>query len=114
MSPMIATEWSSLAGLLNIPYYKQEDIRLNHTKYPSLTSKAKKIFKLFNASKVCSRAALKKHFKELGRDDVGCEMLRFENEVCCNLNFFYPPISLYPHIIICYFLFNSYRKAIPF
>lgn len=97
MSPMIAAEWNHLAALMNIPYYKQEDIRFNHTVYPSLSSKAEEILMLFNHSESFSRAALKKHFKELGRHDVECQMRPFENEVfcdfilvknlCCFLNF---------------------------
>ena len=84
MSPMIAAEWNRLAALMNIPYYQQEDIRFNQTLYTTLSSKAEQIFMLFNLSEFFSRAALKKHFKELGRHDVECQMLPFENEVFCD------------------------------
>ena len=86
---MIAAEWNSLAGLMDIPYYKQEEIRFNHTEYRRLSSKAEQIFKLFNASEFFSRAALKNFYKELGRHDVECEMLPTENEVLCDLNFYF-------------------------
>ena len=78
---MIGVEWSRLAGLMNIPYYEQEKIRFNHTLYPSLRSKAKKVLVLFNVSKFFSRTDLEKYFKELGRCDVERQMHPFEKDL---------------------------------
>ena len=78
---MIGAEWNRLAALMNIPYYEQEKIRFNHTLYPTLSSKAKKVLVLFNASEFFSRTDLKKHFKELGRYDVELQMHPFKKKV---------------------------------
>ena len=81
------SDWDSLAGLLDISYYEQEKIRLNHTKYPTFSSKFEAILRYFNDSKFCNRKILKKCFKILQRGDLQREMLPVENEVCNDLQF---------------------------
>ncbi len=81
MSRMVGVEWDSLAGLLNIPYSEQEEIRANHKKYPDSYSKAEQIFALFNGSQDFGRHILEKYFEELGRGDVKNEMHPVQNEV---------------------------------
>ena len=75
MSCMVGLDWDSLAGLMNIPYSEREQIRVDYGNYLSFSSKAKKIFELFNESTFFDRHILIIYFKELGRHDLEKEML---------------------------------------
>ncbi|XP_028404382.1 uncharacterized protein LOC114527015 [Dendronephthya gigantea] len=46
MSRMVAMDWDSLAGLLDIPYEEREEIRTNYMKYPDSPSKAEKVLNI--------------------------------------------------------------------
>jgi hypothetical protein len=72
---MVGLDWDSLAGLMNIPYSEREQIRVDYGNYLSFSSKAKKIFELFNESTFFDRHILIIYFKELGRHDLEKEML---------------------------------------
>ncbi len=89
ISPKVAIDWDSLAGLMDIPYSEREEIRVNYGNYPSFSSKAKRIFKLFNESKCFDRHNLVKYFEELRRHDLKNEMIPVEDEVFHNLEFLY-------------------------
>ena len=71
---------------MDICYSEREEIRVNYVKYPSLSSKAKRVFELFNDSERFGRHILVKYFEELGRHDMKSEMLPMEDEV--NNDFF--------------------------
>ncbi len=75
---------------MDIPYAEREEIRFNYVKYPSFSSKAKRVFELFNNSKCLDRPILVKYFKELGRHDLKNEIPPMEHEVFYNLEFLYP------------------------
>jgi hypothetical protein len=75
MSCVVRFEWDSLGGLMDIPYYDREEIRVDNLNYLSISSKAKKVFELFNDSPFFDRHILIKYFKELGRHDLEEEML---------------------------------------
>jgi hypothetical protein len=85
MSDLVGVDWDSLAGLMDVPYPKREQIRVNNAKYPSLFLKARQIFTHINDSKNFDRYILKKCFKELERHDLENEMLPVKNEVFHNL-----------------------------
>ena len=89
MSPKVGLDWDSLAGLMDIPYAEREEIRVNYGKYPRFSSKAKRVFELFNNSKCFDRHALVKYFEELRRHDLKNEMLPVEDEVFHNLEFLF-------------------------
>jgi hypothetical protein len=76
MSCRVGLDWDSLAGLMDIPYSDQEEIRVN---YPSFSLKAKKVFDLFNDSTFFDRHILVNYFKELGRHDLEKEMQVYHN-----------------------------------
>ena len=80
-------DWDSLAGLLDIPYNEQEEIRFNDTKYPTFSLKFEAILRYFNDSNDYDREILKKCFKILQRGDLLREMLPAENKVCNDLQF---------------------------
>ncbi len=81
MSHMVGVDWASLAGLLNIPYSQQEEIRANHKKYPDSYSKAQQILALFNGSREFDRDILERYFDEMGRADVKDKMHPVQNKV---------------------------------
>ncbi|XP_028404415.1 uncharacterized protein LOC114527038 isoform X2 [Dendronephthya gigantea] len=70
VSRMVAIDWDSLAGLLDIPYEKREEIRTNFTKYPDSPSKAEEVLEHFNGSDCFGRDILEKCADELGRHDL--------------------------------------------
>ena len=74
---------------MDIPYSEREEIRVNFGKYLSFSSKAKRVFELFNNSKCFGRHNLVKYFEELRRHDLKNEMLPVEDEVFQNLEFLY-------------------------
>ena len=86
MSHIIGEDWDNQAKLMNKPYTKRKEIRLNQAKYPDSRSKAEKNFALFNVSKSFGRHTLKNYFEEMGRYGLKSEMLPIENKVFCDLN----------------------------
>ena len=89
-------DWDSLAGLLDIPYHKQEEIRFNDTKYPTFPSKFEAILRYFNDdNKFNHRKICDKCFKILKRGDLLREMLPAGNKVCNDLQFssYLPSVS---------------------
>ncbi|CAB3978741.1 ---NA--- [Paramuricea clavata] len=80
MSPIVGVDWDSLAGLMDIPYSEREEIRVDYGNLLSISSKAKKVFELFNDSTAFDRHILVKYFKELGRHDLEKEMLPVEDQ----------------------------------
>ncbi len=66
---------------MDIPYSEREEIRVNVGEYLSFSSKAKRVFELFNDSKCFDRHNLVKYFKELGRDDLKSKMIPVKDEV---------------------------------
>lgn len=78
MSWVVGIDWDSLAGLMDIPYSKQEVIRFNDLEYPDYWSRAQAVFAFFNASEFFDRRLLQKYFEELGRHDLKREMLEYE------------------------------------
>ena len=81
MSPKVGMDWDNLAALMDISYSEREEIRVDYVKYPSTTSKAKRVFELFNNSQCFDRHILEKHFEELRRHDLKHEMPPMEDEV---------------------------------
>ena len=81
MSRKVGMDWEDLAALIDIPYSEQEEIRVNYAKYPSLSSKAKRVFEFFNESKSFDRHILIKHFEYLRRQDLTNEMPPLDDEV---------------------------------
>ena len=77
---MIAGDWDSLAGLLDIPYPEREEIRLNHAKYPDFPSKAQQVLELVNCRECIGRHDLAKCVEELERDDLKEQMRPVQNE----------------------------------
>ena len=75
---------------MDIPYAERENIRLNNRKYPSFSSKAKRVFQLFNNSECFGRHNLVKYFEELQRHDLKNEMRPIVDEVFHDLDFFLP------------------------
>ena len=73
----LGMNWEKLAGLMDIPYSQQEEIRTNHN---SLWSKAKRVLELYNASKHFDRRVLVKYFEELGQHVLKKKMLPMEDE----------------------------------
>ena len=90
MSCMVGLDWDSLAGLMNIPYSEREEIRVDCGNYLSISSKAKKVFELFNDSTFFDRHILIKYFKELGRHDLEKKMLPVEDQVFHDGEFSFP------------------------
>ena len=80
ISPKLGIDWDSLAALMDISYSEREEIRVNYVKYPSLSSKAKRVFELFNDTENFGRHVLAKYFEELGRHDMKNGMLPVEDE----------------------------------
>ena len=66
---------------MDIPYSKREEIRTSPAAYLSFSSKAKRVFELFNESKSFDRRNLEKYLEELGRHDLKNELLPVEDEV---------------------------------
>ena len=85
MSRNVGIDWDSLAGLMDISYSEQEEIRVDHGNCLSLSSKAKRVFELFNDSKCFGRHIMVKYFEELRRHDLKNEMLPMEDEVFYDL-----------------------------
>ncbi|XP_028405136.1 uncharacterized protein LOC114527635 [Dendronephthya gigantea] len=81
VSRMVAMDWDSLAGLMDIPYEEREEIRTNHAKYPDSLSKAEEILIHFNDSDCFDRDVLAKSLVELGRRDLKDELLPMLDEV---------------------------------
>ena len=90
ISPKVGIDWDSLAGLMDIPYAEREEIRVNCAKYPTFSSKAKRVFELVNDSKCFDRHNLVKYFEELRRYDLRNEMLSVTDEVFHDLQFSFP------------------------
>ena len=88
--PKVGIDWDSLAGLMDIPYAEREEIKANYAKYPSFSSKAKRVLELFNDSKRFGRHILAKYFEELRRHDLKNEMIPMEDEVFHDLEFSLP------------------------
>ena len=80
MSRKVGMDWEDLAALIDIPYSEREEIRVNYAKYPSLSSKAKRVFELFNESKSFDRRILIQHFEYLRRQDLINEMPPLDDE----------------------------------
>ena len=95
MSSKVGIDWDNLAALMDIPYSEREAIRVNYLKYPSMSSKAKRVLELFNESKSVDRHILVKHFEELRRQDLKNEMPPMKDEVI--RHFFV--VNLYPVVI---------------
>ncbi|XP_028404385.1 uncharacterized protein LOC114527016 isoform X2 [Dendronephthya gigantea] len=70
VSRMVAMDWDSLAGLMDIPYEEREEIRTNFAKYPDSPSKAEEVLNLFNDSDCFCRDVFGKCADELGRHDL--------------------------------------------
>ena len=81
MSGKIGLDWDSLAGLMDIPYSDREEIRVDYGNLLSISSKAKKVFELFNDSTFFDRHILVKYFKELGRHDLEEKMFPVKDQV---------------------------------
>jgi hypothetical protein len=81
MSGKIGLDWDSLAGLMDIPYSDREEIRVDYGNLLSISSKAKKVFELFNESTFFDRHILVKYFKEMGRHDLEENMFPVEDQV---------------------------------
>ena len=90
VSPKVGIDWDRLAGLMDIPYAEREEIRVNYGKYPSCSSKAKRVFELFNDDKRFDRHILGEHFEELQRHDLKNEMIPVEDEVFHALEIYFP------------------------
>ncbi|XP_046864977.1 uncharacterized protein LOC124459560 isoform X2 [Xenia sp. Carnegie-2017] len=73
ISEIIAVDWDSLGGLLDIPYNERDEIRRNHSDYPDSFKKAEKILAIYNEQHDFSRNMLTKCFEEMGRDDIPLE-----------------------------------------
>ena len=84
----LGIDWDKLAGLMDIPYSEQEEIRASHDIYLSLSSKAKRVLELYNASKHFDRRVLVRYLEEIGRHDLENKMLPIKDEVICDLKFF--------------------------
>ena len=78
---MVAMDWDSLAGLLDIPYEEREEIRTNCVKYPDYPSKAEEILKHFNGSNRFDRDVFEKCVDELGRHGLINKLHPMKNEV---------------------------------
>ena len=65
MSRNVGTDWDNLAALMDIPYPEREEIRVNYGKYPSFSSKAEQVLKLFNNSDCFDRNTLVMYLEEL-------------------------------------------------
>ena len=87
ISRKVGIDWDSLAGLMDIPYAEREKIRINNRKYPSFSSKAKRVFQLFNNSECFGRHNLVKYFEESRRQDLKNEMCPIVDEVFHDLEF---------------------------
>ena len=74
ISSAVGVNWDRVAGLINIPYSKREEVRMNHANYPNSFCKAEKIFSLFNGREDFCRNALEKSFEELNLHDVKSEI----------------------------------------
>ena len=81
LSGVLGVDWDCLAGLLDIPYSQREEIRTNQMKYPDCTSKASKIFSLYNNREDPEFYILRKCFQELERQDLLNELPPVENQV---------------------------------
>ncbi|XP_028404324.1 uncharacterized protein LOC114526970 isoform X2 [Dendronephthya gigantea] len=75
----VGLDWDGLGGLMDIPYEKREEIRLN-VNYPTFSSKAGQILTHYNKSEVFCRHAVRKCLEELGRHDVKDKMLPLDDE----------------------------------
>ena len=84
----LGIDWDKLAGLMDIPYSEQEEIRASHDIYLSLSSKAKRVLELYNASKHFDRRVLVRYLEEIRRHDLENKMLPIKDEVICDLKFF--------------------------
>ncbi len=98
ISRNVGIDWDSLAGLMDIPYAEREKIRLNKRKYPSFSSKAKRVFQLFNKSECFGRHNLVEYFEELRRHDLKNEMRPIVDEVFHDLDFFCPLTRVFSSI----------------
>ncbi|XP_028411853.1 uncharacterized protein LOC114534590 [Dendronephthya gigantea] len=74
MSNEIGMDWDALAALMNIPYGKRDEIRMNASQYPDNTAKGQQILAFINESQNFDRHTLEKCVKELGRGDVKIEI----------------------------------------
>ena len=70
LSCKVGVDWDSLAGLLDFPESQREEIRTNHEKYPDYTSKALRIFSLYNSRKDFDFCHLKNCVQEIERPDL--------------------------------------------
>ncbi|XP_028404145.1 uncharacterized protein LOC114526821 [Dendronephthya gigantea] len=77
---MVAMDWDSLAGLLDIPYEEREEIRTNYAKYPDSPSKAEEVLNHFNGSDCFGRDIFGKCVDELGRHDLIKKLHLMEDE----------------------------------
>ena len=81
MSREVGIDWDNLAALMDIPYPEREEIRVNYAKYPSFSSKAEQVLKLYNQSECFRRDTLLKYLEELKRYDVKKKMLPMDDQV---------------------------------
>ena len=109
VSSMVAMDWDSLAGLLDIPYEKREEMKTNHVKFPDSTSKAEEVLQHFNESNRFDRDDFRKCVDELGRHDVMKKLHPMENEVLTT-QCFENSIVIFATIIA---FINSQFRSIP-
>ncbi|XP_028404377.1 uncharacterized protein LOC114527013 isoform X2 [Dendronephthya gigantea] len=76
----VGIDWDGLGGLMDIPYEKREEIKLNVANYPKFSSRAGQILTHFNKSEDFCRHAVRKCLEELGRHDVKEKMLPLDDE----------------------------------
>ncbi|XP_028404411.1 uncharacterized protein LOC114527036 isoform X2 [Dendronephthya gigantea] len=80
VSRMVAMDWDSFAGLMDIPYEEREEIRTNYAKYPDSPSKAEEVLNHFNGSDCFGRDIFGKCADELGRHDLVKKLHPMEDE----------------------------------
>ncbi|XP_028411870.1 uncharacterized protein LOC114534607 [Dendronephthya gigantea] len=81
MSTILGEDWNGLGALMNIPFTKREEIRLNHQKYPGAIEKAWAMLMVINQDENSRPQMLEKCFEEINRGDLLKEMhFRSENK----------------------------------
>ena len=89
ISRLIGIDWDNLAALMDIPYSEREEIRVNYGKYPTFSSKAKRVLEIFNDSECFDRTTLVEYHKDLDRHDLTMEMLPMDDKVMGERDFTY-------------------------
>ena len=81
LSRKLGVNWDELAGLMDMPYSKRDEIRLDHPQYPGTFLKAQQVFVHFNSCDHSCRHHLKKCLERFEQVDLKNTMLPVQNEV---------------------------------